>query len=104
MRSRYSAYALGLAPYILDTTDPDGPHARADRAAWAADVLRFCEGTRFVGLEVLEASADGDAGRVRFRATLEQGGQDASFEEDSLFRRIEGRWVYTAAAPDEGES
>src|SRR5947208_1479091 len=32
MRSRYSAYVLGLAEYVLDTTSKDSPHARTDRA------------------------------------------------------------------------
>lgn len=96
MRSRYSAYALGLVDYILDTTDPQGPHHQPDRAAWAEQVRRFCEGTRFLGLAVLHAEERGDEAWVRFFAHLEQEGKDASFEENSHFRRAEGRWLYRA--------
>ena len=38
MRSRYSAYALGLVDYIIDTTLPAGPHWQADRSAWASEL------------------------------------------------------------------
>lgn len=94
MRSRYAAYARGAAAYVLATTDSAGPQARADRGAWEAEVSAFCRGTRFDGLEVLGSGADGDAGWVRFRARLSQGGRDASFVEKSRFVRREGRWLY----------
>lgn len=94
MRSRYSAYALGLVDYVLDTTDPSGPQHQADRGAWRKSVEEFCQQTRFVGLDVLEYSADGDEGRVRFFAHLERQGQDTSFGEASRFRRVQGRWLY----------
>jgi SEC-C motif domain protein len=97
MRSRYAAYALGLVEYIIDTTDPDGPQARADRRAWAVDVQGFIDDTTFVGLEVLGSGSDGDDGWVRFKALLKQGGRDASFTERSAFARRGGRWLYVSA-------
>lgn len=99
MRSRYCAYAMGLTDYILATTDPTGPHFEADTAAWRASVQRFSTETRFLGLEVLAASERGDEGEVRFRATLERGGQDTSFGETSRFRRVSGRWLYHSGGP-----
>ncbi len=88
MRSRFSAYALGLVDYILQTTHADGaPGSRED-------VLSFCENTEFAGLEILDRSEDGDRGEVTFRATLRQGGRDASFGERSLFFKVDGRWQY----------
>ena len=99
MRSRYAAYALGLVDYVIDTTDPEGPQAQPDRRAWTADVAAFSRGTRFVGLDVLGAGQDADAGWVRFRATLEQGGRDASFTERSAFVRRGGRWLYVSGQP-----
>lgn len=97
MRSRYAAYALGEADYILETTHPAGPLFRADRDAWRADVQGFCSGTRFDGLEVLEESADGDVGWVTFHAQLAQAGEDVSFRERSRFERLDGRWLYHSA-------
>lgn len=94
MRSRYTAYALGDVRYVMRTTDPEGPHHRADRGVWAEELRAYCEAVDFVGLEVLEASMDGDVGRVHFRATLEQGGQRSVQEERSRFRRRKRRWLY----------
>jgi SEC-C motif-containing protein len=98
MRSRYSAYALGLVDYVIGTTAPGGPRARPDREAWAAEVRDFGRSTRFVGLEILGTGAEGDAGWVRFRAILEQGGADASFEERSGFVKVLGRWLYQSGS------
>ena len=99
MRSRYAAYALGRTDYIVATTDPGGPQWQGepggDTAPWEADIRRFCETTRFVGLRILEAPEPvGDEGTVSFRAELEQGGRDASFAERSRFTRADGRWRY----------
>lgn len=98
MRSRYAAYALGLVEYVLATTDPRGPQAERDRAAWAASVADFSRRTRFEGLEVQDAHTSGDEGQVRFRARLTQGGRDASFTERSLFVRRDGRWLYVSGS------
>ena len=98
MRSRYAAYALGLTDYVLETTDPQGPQARPDRRAWAADVDDFARRTRFLGLEVLGSGAEGDAGWVRFRAVLTREGRDASFTERSTFSRRDGRWRYVSGS------
>ena len=94
MRSRFCAYALGEVAYVIATTDPQGPQFQPNRARWEAEVEAFCAGTEFRALEVLEASEEGDEGRVTFRATLLQGGADASFAERSRFRRRQGRWLY----------
>lgn len=88
MRSRYSAYALGLVDYVLATTHPDGPPTSAE------SVARFCRDTAFEGLTVEHHSEDGDHGEVRFHAQLTQHGQDASFSEHSVFERVDGRWLY----------
>lgn len=92
MRSRYSAYALGLVDYVMATTHPDGPHH--GRYGQRDEIEQFCRTTSFDGLEVLESSTDGDDGMVAFRATLSQAGRDASFGERSRFHRLDGRWLY----------
>lgn len=99
MRSRYAAYAGGVCSYILDTTDPAGPHAQAHRGRWLREVRAFCEETEFVGLDVLEHREDGDEGFVTFRARLRQRGRDASFVERSRFVREGGRWLYHDGQP-----
>jgi SEC-C motif-containing protein len=97
MRSRYTAYALGLVDYILETTHPDGAAWETDQAAWRASVLAFSRETLFLRLEVLDASESGDTGSVSFRAHLQQAGKSVVMEEHSLFRRHGGRWCYVSA-------
>lgn len=94
MRSRYSAYALGLVGHILGTTDPTGPHFEADDARWRAEVRAFCAAASFDGLEVLEAQSQGDRGIVDFRAQLSSADGATVMAERSLFRRTDGRWLY----------
>ena len=99
MRSRYAAYAVGAVDYLMGTTDPSGPQHRSPRATWRAELLEFCQQTHFSGLLLLGHGQDGERGWVRFRALLEQGGRDASFEEHSLFHRRDGRWLYHSGRP-----
>jgi len=101
MRSRYVAYLLGRATYILETTHPEGPQFRTDRRRWLAQITDFCRATTFVGLEILATSDEETDPVVHFRATLTQDGRDASFCERSLFRRHNGQWKYLGPA-DQG--
>ena len=94
MRSRYTAYALGEADYIIATTDPEGPMWETDHDAWRASIAEFSRGCDFLGVEVLDASIDGDTGTVLFDARLTRRREDVSFEEHSTFVRREGRWLY----------
>jgi len=95
MRSRYAAYAVGAVDYLIATCDPEGPHFRSDRAAWAEEIAQFCRHTRFTKLSVRSSSETGDRGEVEFFAKLARAGEDVSFAERSRFRRVEGRWLYT---------
>ena len=100
MRSRYCAYAKGLAEYIIKTTDPQGPQWQMDRAQWEREVQHFSQSTRFEGLSILDVGpVVSDSATVTFRASLRREGKDVGFTECSVFRRVEGRWMYVAAAP-----
>ncbi len=83
MRSRYSAYSLGLVDYIIETTHPDLP---VDRKS----TEDFCKNTQFENLRILNATDD----TVTFHATLSQAGHDVSFTEQSTFAKIDGKWLY----------
>lgn len=80
MRSRYSAYALGLVDYILETQASD------DRAG----VERFAREASFTGLKIHLASED----EVEFTASYTAGGQAYQLHERSRFERRDGRWIY----------
>lgn len=94
MQSRYTAYALGNASYIIATTDPDGPMWETDHDAWRASIADFSRGCDFLGVHVLDESADGDDGTVHFHALLSRRREDVSFQEHSIFARRGGRWLY----------
>jgi SEC-C motif-containing protein len=92
MRSRYSAFALGLVDYLTDTLSSDHPE-RADPDN-ARAIAQARAGHRFLGLTILDATAEGDRGTVLFRARIFARGVDRSFTERSRFRREHGAWRY----------
>ena len=87
MRSRYSAYVLGLQDYLLASWHPSTRPATLDLDPAA---------TRWLGLEVKRHRADGnDAATVEFVARYRVGGGSAvRLHEVSRFLREDGRWYY----------
>ena len=87
MRSRYAAYALRLAPYLLRTWHPSTRPAR----------LELGDGTVWRRLQIVDTVAGGvdDAdGVVEFRASYRTPDGAGLLEERSRFVRDDGRWVY----------
>jgi SEC-C motif-containing protein len=94
MRSRFSAYALGLADYIMATTHPRFGAYQHDKNSWKKQILAFSNGARFRKLEIL-SNHDGDAEAfVTFTAYLNRDGDDVSFTELSRFVKDGDRWLY----------
>lgn len=94
MKSRYSAYAMQLSDYIIETTHLKNPAYQKDIAAWRASIENFSLSTLFLGLEILEHTHEGNEGYVTFFAKLEQNSKDASFKERSHFLCENGKWLY----------
>jgi SEC-C motif-containing protein len=93
MRSRYSAYALKNADYILDSHDPQR------RGELEPDATRqWAERTQWLGLAVLGTKAGGehdDRGEVEFVARFrDERGVEHRHHERSTFVRREGRWYF----------
>lgn len=87
MRSRYSAFALADAGYLLRTWEPGG---RPER-------LRLDPEQRWIGLQVLATTGGGllePYGTVEFRARYRRRGNTGVQQENSRFVRYDGRWVY----------
>ena len=83
MRSRYSAYALGLVDYLLATWYPStGP----------GELELFP--IKWLGLDVRHAQESGDAGVVEFVARCRDAGKAQRMHEISRFVREGGRWYY----------
>jgi SEC-C motif-containing protein len=98
MRSRYCAYRFGLVDYLIDTTDPRGPAVRGDRSAWRAEIGEFVRTTALLGLTVEASGCGEEDGWVRFAVRIRQGDGEATYAEESQFRRIDGRWLYHSGA------
>ncbi len=96
MRSRYSAFAMGLGAYLVKTLAAEHPDLAMDREALTRALSQFRSHQRFMGLTVLEASEHGDAGQVLFFARIFERGENRSFAELSDFVRESGAWRYAS--------
>lgn len=96
MRSRFAAYALGLADYIIDTTHSDHPEFSKERAKWKESIETFSRATNFDHLTIEEFIDGDETATVTFTAHLRQGGSDATFGEKSFFVKENNRWFYKA--------
>ena len=96
MRSRYSAFALGLGAFLVKTLAAEHPDRARDEAALVIELSRVKERQRFLGLTILDAREDRTRGEVTFHARIFERGQDRSFTERSTFVRENGAWRYSA--------
>ena len=94
MRSRYSAYALGLIDYIIQTTHPTNPLFQKNPLEAKKELFYFCEETQFTGLDIINFTDGKDKAYVTFKAHLVQAGKNTSFTEKSLFLKVENKWLY----------
>lgn len=90
MRSRYSAFVLGLADYLLDTWHPSTRPAS----------LQLDSGIRWFRLDIL-ARRNGtfldSRGEVEFTAHFRDGTEAGTQHEVSEFRKQDGHWFYVAS-------
>jgi SEC-C motif-containing protein len=87
MRSRYSAFALGLPDYLMTTWHPSTRPA----------TLAVDPGIRWLGLDIRKATnaGDPDHATVEFVARSRHGGGPAHRQHElSRFVREDGRWFY----------
>lgn len=85
MRSRYSAFVLGLSDYLRTTWHPD---------TCPAD-LSLDPAVTWLGLEVrASALTDATHGEVEFVARWREGGKGHRLHERSRFVLQDGRWYY----------
>lgn len=85
MRSRYSAYVLGLSDYL--------------RRSWAPETcpadLPADPQCKWLGLTIrAHAQSDADHGTVEFVARYKINGRAFRLHEVSRFERRDGRWLY----------
>lgn len=92
MRSRYSAYVLGLIDYLLDTTLPVQQSSldRESISQWSAQ-------STWLGLEVEHAELLGgkpEHAFVTFTARWHDAAGEHSHRERSAFVQNQGRWYF----------
>lgn len=90
MRSRYSAFSLSLAEYIMVTTHPNNPDYTEDKENWRKSILDFSQNTQFIGLKILDFIDGENEAFVTFEALLDSG----ILKEKSRFLKEEGKWLY----------
>ena len=106
MRSRYSAFALGLGPYLVRTLASQHEDLGLPREALIRELSQARDRQRFMGLRILhEAYADAESvgvgvgvgvGEVMFHARIFEKGVDGSFVELSQFVREGNAWRYAS--------
>ena len=97
MKSRFSAFSVQNADYIIFTTHKDNPDFTEDIKPWKEDILNFSQNTSFEKLEIIDFSKEQLSdleSYVTFKATLKQYNNDISFTEKSRFLKENGKWLY----------
>lgn len=86
MRSRFSAFALGLAPYLRASWHPSARPAAVelDDTTWR----------RLQIVDTVAGGPDDDEGIVEFRASFRGADGAGLVHERSRFAREGGRWFY----------
>lgn len=93
MRSRYSAYVLGLINYLLATWHPSTAPGELELPP-----------VKWIDLEVRYSEASGEAGIVEFVARCRVNGRAQRLHETSRFVWQEGRWFYIDGQVAEADS
>ncbi len=94
MRSRYSAYVLKRAEYVVKTEMPAPSKAEIDAAM--AD-------REFLSLQIVDRSRGGVLDRkgiVEYRAIYSDGRREATLHERARFLKKRGAWLYDSTSSE----
>jgi len=96
VRARFSAYALGLAPYLWSTLHSAHDDRAQDQDYYVAQLARRLSSTKYRGLRILDRQERDSHGiaRVLFAAEVHQLKRDLSFVEQADFVEEDGQWRY----------
>lgn len=95
MRSRYTAFTQADVDYIAHTMK-----GRARRDFDAKDSKQWAEAVKWVKLDVIKSSMEGDKGSVEFIAHFIENGEPSAIHECSEFIKEDEEWFYIdGAAP-----
>lgn len=92
MRSRYSAFAVGDADYLMKTL-----HPKSRQQDTLASLQQSISRQHWLQLNIVDTAAGGKndtTGVVEFVAGYESDGQQAYLHERSRFAKMDGLWYY----------
>lgn len=98
MRSRYSAYALEIPSYIINTTHQKNPHFSKNKRKWEMDIVLFCKQSQFHKLEIIDYQEEETKASVTFKAFISQGKKMLLFVKKAILKRL-GNAGTTKMAP-----
>lgn len=94
VKSRFSAYALNIADYIIKTTHPLSPQYIINKTHWKKDISYFSNSFSFEKLEILDFQEKENMAIVVFTIYLKQKDKNLIFTEKSYFEKLLGKWFY----------
>lgn len=89
MRSRYSAYALHLITYLVETTHPSKRHLYKKK-----EIENWAVSNRWLKLEICKAQQD----QVEFKAYYQHNENTYVHHENSTFKKEQGIWYYLSGS------
>lgn len=93
MKSRFSAYVVGDANYIIKTTHPHNPDYHDNHKVWREEILRFSKENHFLDLSIESFEEEKEQAYVMFKVTFE----DGLLHEKSRFVKNGDIWLYIEA-------
>jgi SEC-C motif-containing protein len=90
MKSRYSAYLVADADYIIKTTHPENPDYHDNHQEWREQIVVFSQENHFLNLIIEDFKEQGEEAYVTFRAIFTEG----ELYERSRFIKVRGIWLY----------
>lgn len=97
MKSRYTAYAVKNAKYIIKTTHPENIDFKTNEIIWEQEILDFSQNFTFEKLTIIDFIENDVISFVTFKAQITSNGEDHTFTEKSSFKKINNSWMYVNA-------
>lgn len=97
MRSRYVAYAMCLADYLIKTTHRENHQYQKNIKRWRKEIEFYCRQCQFSSLVIKEHLPGDTEAFVTFEASIKHQGKSNVMLEKSRFLKVGERWLYHSA-------
>ena len=92
MRSRYTAFTQANGPYLMETH-----HSETRKKVDEQEIVDWAKSVEWVKLEIINSSHGSEkdeVGTVEFKAYFKEKGKLRFLDENSLFKKEYGAWMY----------